>query len=358
MILVCDDFEYDKQKLSDKGLVSVNFESDTTLPSSIKREMDSSTMNKYRPETVGLGIKYTEVLTFDIHIGKNFCNMSQSQFEMTPEEYDEIAAWLSSPQTNMWMNITTHGDKKTKVKGYFSSVVPYDYAGTCYGLVCTFTCNSPFSYTEKTVNQTITTMSNFMLNNASSDLYDFVYPMLTITPTKNEDIFIHNMSDSKTLDSGTISVVSNKDTNMQQIVQKIESYASLNSLKVAYIYDSNEQFVQYICDKTAILFYMTDNYGIKNKYVAYYLESNGQYYICQGGFFYCKLLRDLPIVIDCKNLGVYDALNRPVLFDTLGIQDEDEIYWLRLIHGYNSFRVKGTFSVEVYYLEPRKGMLV
>jgi len=62
--------------------------------------------------------------------------------------------------------------------------------------------------------------------------------------------------------------------------------------------------------------------------------------------------------VDAKNLAIYDLLDRPVLFDTMGIQDEDEIYWMRLIYGNNSFCVRGNFSLRISYLEPHKGGLI
>ena len=45
-------------------------------------------------------------------------------------------------------------------------------------------------------------------------------------------------------------------------------------------------------------------------------------------------------------------------FSKMGIQDEDEIYWMRLINGNNSFRVFGNFNLSIDYLEPKKGGLV
>ena len=55
MILVCKDFEFDEQTLKQQNLSSVNFDDDTSLPSTIVREMESTTMNKYRPEVTGFG---------------------------------------------------------------------------------------------------------------------------------------------------------------------------------------------------------------------------------------------------------------------------------------------------------------
>ena len=129
-------------------------------------------------------------------------------------------------------------------------------------------------------------------------------------------------------------------------------------MTVEYVIDDDTKDVKIICNGNGLLFYMIDSYGISNKYVAYYLQSDSQYYICKGGFFYCNLLQALNITLDCKNLSMYDSLERPVLFTEIGIQDEDEIYWPRLIHGNNSIRIYGNFNINIDYLEPRKGLLI
>ena len=359
MILLCNDFSYDGKSLKGQNFITVNFDDDDALPSSIKREMDSGTMNQYRTEVNGFGIKYSDTLVLDIHIMKDMCNVnSQDELKFSPDEYDSLLTWLSSPQENKWMNITTIHDKTQKVKGYFSSIEPYGNRDSCYGARCTFTCNSPFSYTDKSYETTISGVQNFLLNNESSDYYDYVYPTFIIEPTRNEEIFIHNLSDTEILDSGSFTVSSNPSTNISALQDKITAYAQRNNLTVEYMIDDDTKDIKRICNETGLLFYMTDYYGIKHKYVAYFTSTDRQYYICRGGFFFFFLLLALTVTVDCKNLGVYDSLNRPVLFTEIGIQDEDEIYWLRLIHGNNSIRAMGNFSLTVNYLEPRKGLLI
>lgn len=359
MILICDDFTFDGNSLKSQNYITVNFDDEDSLPSSIRREIDSGTMNQYRTETNGFGIKYSETLVFDVHIMKDICNStSQNDLIFSPDEYDSVLMWLSSPQENKWMDIKTFHNKEQMVKGYFSSIEPYGTGGECYGVRCTFTCSSPFSYTQKTYESTISGVQNFLLNNESSDYYDYVYPTFVIEPTRNEEIFIHNLSDTEILDNGSFTVSGDVSAKISALQDKITAYAQVNSLTVEYMMDVETKDIKLICDDTGLLFYMTDNYGIKHKYVAYYLEADRQYYICRGGFFYCTLLSALTVTLDCKNLGVYDSLDRPVLYTDIGIQDEDEIYWMRLIHGNNSIRAMGHFNLSATYLEPRKGLLI
>lgn len=357
MILVCNDFEFDEQRLKQQELASVNFDDDTSLPSSIVRDMESSTMSKYRPEVIGFGTSYTETLSFEIHITKDYeIYPDQEDLEFSSEEYEKAVSWLSSPQEHKWLKITTQQNEEVKVKGYFSSITPYENWGICYGLRCTFTCNSPFSYVEKKEQQVITRSKNFMLENTSSDKYGYVYPVINIYPKSTEQIYIHNLSDSKSIENGTISLQSTNKLTLQLLMGKIENYAKLNGYKLEYVYDKQQHIIS-ICNDTAILFYLEDSYGVRNKYGAYFIE-NGQYYIFQGGFFYCQVQRDLELKLDCKNLALYDELNRPVVFERVGIQAEDNIYWIRLLHGHNTFRVLGNVTLNITYLEPRKGALI
>ena len=357
MILVCKDFEFEGKKLSTQNLSSLNFEDDTTLPLSLNRQMDSGEMNAYRPEKNGFQTTYSDVLEIDLHIAKSFDEFtSQGEMEWTPEECDTIVSWLTSPHSNRWMKITTENDEQVDVKGYFSTVEAYDNWGICYGIKCHFICNSPFSYQGKTQTQNVSGLTNFLVNNESSEYEDYVYPVFQITPTKNEDIFIQNMSDTTILENSTITLTGNPIDDIFALQVKIDNYATSHNLTIEYLFDENSE-VKTICNESGLSFYMTDSYGIRNKYVAYY-TSAGQYYICQGGFFYCTLTNDLNISVDCKNLGIYDSLGRPVLFTELDIQDEDEIYWPRLIHGNNTLQANGNFTIKISYLEPRKGLLI
>lgn len=359
MILVCNDFEFDNKKLSTKGYMSVNFDTDTSLPSVISREMETSNMNKYRPEKNGFGVTYNDVLEFEIHIMKMFNeNPSQSELELSAQEFEDISSWLTSPQLYKWLTVTKEDGSIVKIKGYFSSIQAYENWGICYGLKCTFSCNSQYSYIDKQIKKSVNGLTNFIVSNESNELYDYVYPTFHITPSKQEEIYIHNLSDSKIVENNSFTVSDDDSENIRLLQEKVSNYATSNNLTVEYVLDEKTKDVKIICDNSLLFFYLIDIYGIKNKYFAYYLKSDKQYFICRNGLFYCSLNLGLKIDIDCKNLGVYDSLKRPVLFTDLGIQDEDELYWLRLIHGNNSFRIYGNFDLSIEYLEPHKGGLI
>lgn len=79
--------------------------------------MESTTMNKYRPEVTGFGTTYTETLVFEIHITKDYeVNTSQEELELSTEEYEETVSWLTSPQEHRWLKITTQQEEVVKVR--------------------------------------------------------------------------------------------------------------------------------------------------------------------------------------------------------------------------------------------------
>lgn len=83
-------------------------------------------------------------------------------------------------------------------------------------------------------------MSNYQsltLKNESSEHNDYIYPILNLHPTVNEEIFIHNLSDNTLITSGTLTEATSLD-----LATKIDEYGLLHRYEVIFIYD--DQFVQ------------------------------------------------------------------------------------------------------------------
>ena len=56
-----------------------------------------------------------------------------------------------------------------------------------------------------------------MLQNTSSDKYGYVYPVINIHPKATEQIYIHNLSDSKTLDGKGVQVLNPSTSRSTQM---------------------------------------------------------------------------------------------------------------------------------------------
>ncbi len=65
-------------------------------------------------------------------------------------------------------------------------------------------------------------------------------------------------------------------------------------------------------------------------------------------------LKNDEFYIDCQRLKIYDITNSLISFEDLGVNDIDNIYWLRLVHGENVLNFTGDASFEIVYREPRK----
>lgn len=92
MILVCKNFTYTNTLLSDKKLMSKNFNDDTSLPSAIHFEMDESELSKNCPEKIGFGMKYSDALEFEIHLMKDDTIVDYFDLPLSKDEYEDVVA--------------------------------------------------------------------------------------------------------------------------------------------------------------------------------------------------------------------------------------------------------------------------
>lgn len=71
-----------------------------------------------------------------------------------------------------------------------------------------------------------------------------------------------------------------------------------------------------------------------------------------GGEMNLTLLKD-ETTIDCER-GIISGTAGLLSFDSLGIDDVDQIYWLRLYDGDNSIELTGDAQITISFREPRK----
>jgi len=118
---------------------------------------------------------------------------------------------------------------------------------------------------------------------------------------------------------------------------------------VDYYYDDYNKYIS-LADETAIRFKYIDTYGKERYGFAYFQGYN--YTIIEGGFLSLQLLQSLAVNIDCENLIINDDIGRMILFERIGIEDEDYIYWPRLKSGTNNLLFYATnCSVTIKHTE-------
>ena len=360
-------FVYDGVSLlEDYGYMLVEFEEKTDVELSLARTLDKGTVNKYKAQYDVYGVTYDSELVFPISIMKNPCiYTSREELKFTRDEIRQLAAWLTSKQVPAWLYFEDEefNADEVRYKGLFTNIEPF-VAGDIVGITLTFTCTSSYAYTHEITQEYeldssgTTQIFQTVINNTSDEWEEYVYPTIRIYPhhetVDKGDMVIINMSDASVIDNGTLGSGTEEQSTMDVLKETIENFASTYGYTLEYETDDNDQVITR-GDDHAVFLTLTEHTGEVHKCMAYYL-ADLSYYLVEGGFMYFTTYDELPVNIDCQKVKIYDDIGRMVLYSTMGIDDVDSFYWLRLKHGANNllFLEKGASTVQVKYSEPRK----
>lgn len=348
------DFIFANHRLSEYGdYISVDFEGgDSDIVLGLEREIQNGATNLYRNEPNFYGTNWTAPLSFELHIIKNPCeHSSQKDLMFSDGELRQITRWLTSPQYPQWIEFEYMPDEKDNdtvfYKGLFNNIETFTVGGAIYGLKLYFTCTTSFGYTGYKDTEILgerRSFTNQNVYNNNDELNSYCYPQLIITPEFTEQIFICNLTDCNILESGL-----RKGKSLQSI---IEDYALSVWCNCRYTGDDNSPV--YLCNENAVQFYLIDKYGNETKCTIFYWSDTDYYYIVSSGFMYFNVQADLEIKMDCLKLLVQDSIGRMVTYDELGINDVDNMYWMRLLNGTNSILLYGNAKVVFRFRESRK----
>lgn len=353
MAIIYKDFEYMNNTLLSMGLMCVDFESESEIPLGLKRTIQKGETNRYRVKSNHIYTSYDDPLEFEINIVKSICNTGCSQSEMafSRDEIRQITRWLSSTTIPQLLNTINENDESLNYCGIFTNIESFVVGGDVYGFVLTFTNDSPFAYSNSIKNkyELNGNVTKTVLNN-SDLLDDYLYPVIHIKPESNTDFYMCNLSDCTILDDGTITSVADATTKLEAFLSVIDTFAQNNRYTVEYYYDE-DGYTKVWANDTAMRVKFIERDGTEHFCFAYY-DSNGRYKIIEGGFITLKLYSDLNVTINCELLTIQDSIGRMVHFKNIGIDEEDYIYWLRLLSGYNTLLFYGNdCTVEIEYRE-------
>jgi len=342
MVKLCEDFIYEGQSISELGFTAIDFHNDEEIPLYLKREITKGEVNPYRKRANHIHASFTDSLEFELHlIKKNYNRKSLSDLELSKEEIRTVVGWLTSvPRPALLQLEDSQSDDDLFLCGLFTNVETYTIGGKVYGLILTFSNDSPFAYSD-IIADTFTVQEHTarMITNNSDLLDDYCYPVIRISPVRRSDFFICNLSDSHILAEGKLAIASDPDVTFDNFLDKIEDYAARSSYTTAYYYGSDNAYATH-ADRTAIRFKYIDSHAACHHCFAFH-KADGSYTILEGGFLTLKVLAGLPVTIDCELLTIYDDLGRMVSFKDIGIDEEDYIYWPRLRSNDNAFLFYG-----------------
>ena len=353
MAVIYKDFNYMNKSLQEMGLICVDFESESDIPLGLQRTIQKGETNRYRVKSNHIYTSYNDPLEFEIDIVKSVCSNGYDQSEMrfSKNEIREVTRWLSSSTIPQLLITTDPNDEILNYCGIFTNIESFVVGGEVYGFALTFSNDSPFAYSDIITNKfQLNGITSCVLLNNSDLLDDYIYPVMRIKPKSNTDFYMINTSDSTILDTGKITISGDSDLSLNNFLNAIENFARLKGYTVEYYYDS-DKYIKAWANNTALRVKFTEKDGTDHYCFAYY-EPDGSYKIIEGGFITLKLYSDLDIDINCELLIIQDSIGRMVHFKNVGLEDEDYIYWLRLISGYNTILFYGVdCTVEIEYRE-------
>lgn len=356
MAIIYKELEYMGNTLESLGLMCVDFDEETEIPLGLQKTIEKGETNRYRIKSNHIYTLYNDTLEFQIDVVKSICDTCNDQTKMkyTKSEIREITKQLSSTTIPQLLKTVDENDEVLYYCGIFTNIESFAVAGEVYGFTLTFTNDSPFAYSDiKTTSFYLNGNTTKTITNNSDLLDDYIYPVVHLYPKSNTDFYMCNLSDSKVLTSGKITIASDSNTTLNNFLNAIDSFATNNRYTVEYYYDS-DGYTKTWAKNTALRIMLKESDNTEHYGFAYYLN-DGTYKIIECGFVTLKLYSDLDIEINCELLTIRDSIDRMVHFKNIGIDEEDYIYWLRLISGNNTLLFYGTdCDVKIEYREMLK----
>lgn len=349
-------FSYMENTMKNMNLICVDFDSNNSenISLGLQRSIIKGEINRYRLKSNHISTTYDNPIEFEIHVMKDACKYGYDENEMkfTRNEIRQITKWLSS--TTIPQLLTTYNDVGESLNycGIFTNIESFTISGDVYGFILTFTNDSSFAYTDiRKTTLILNGNTTEKILNDSDLLDDYIYPVIHIHPKSNTDFYMCNLSDCKELDSGTIEINQDKQITSDNFLEKINEFAKINGYTINYYYYGENNFVKTWADNTAMRIKLVERDGTEHYCFTYYLP-DGKYKIIEFGFITLKLYADLDIDINCEILTIQDSIGRMVSFKNIGLEEEDYIYWMRLISGYNTILFYANdCTVEIEYRE-------
>lgn len=220
-----NDFTYGAHKLSDYGMRIYDSENEQQFTG---RDIDRAEISSIRAIPNHYSTHYSGVLTLNFLIIKedDEAELSPADRLMSGDDINTIRAWLESPKTPILLVVDPYDDEEDAVNyyGLFTEIQPFIAHQQCYGLYLTFTCDSPYGFSDVvektftlgTVNLLEEDGSNILdetdviilgedgyatgtFKNESAELNEYLKPIITISSSSvfgsNENISIQNVTD-------------------------------------------------------------------------------------------------------------------------------------------------------------------
>lgn len=187
-------FEYDGHTSNEFNVAIASMDEVDEYPSGLTRTVNQGQINRYKFRPNYFETIYEEPLQFDITLMKDICVDNDPYF--TRSEYRAIASWLTRSEYPILFHMIDDEDIYDEDEYYFGvfSDIKNNAVGDIVGITATFTCDSPFAYSEeKKVEFDKTSEKNIYVNTDT----DMIYPIIDIKFNGATSVSIENKTDNK-----------------------------------------------------------------------------------------------------------------------------------------------------------------
>ena len=300
-------FIYNGRSSEEFGLITAGFRVQD-IPLGLSRTTMKSSMNRYRHQVNIYGVNYDDVLTFTLLLIKDPCTHADNM-RFTREELRDLNAWLTSPISPRLFHM-------------------YDYPNIRYESVEE---EVEVEVVDEETGETTTetqTVTRIVEIDESEEEYDYFGIFTNVVVSDNNIYALECTFECNTpyaLSSEQSVVITDGSGIVPNPSDDYEDYV-YPVIRITPTADTNEPYSIRIINDSDNSKYIT----LKNM----------------------KTQQD--ITLDCRKLIVKNSDGSLISFEDLNVDVVDYIYWPRLKHGDNSFRITGDATVEFIYRYPVK----
>lgn len=228
MALYGSNFTYDGKSSETYSVVMCTDGAIESVPMGLSRELIVGEMTAHRPTSNYYGVKYSEVLSFEITITK------KENDPFTRQEVRDINKWLTGVKTPSVLSVVDEDTESEQVDyiGLFTGV-DNAYASGIVMLTYNFQTNAPYAWSKV---QTSTYTSESTLGTTidcdSDEINEYIYPTITIEANAGTTITLTNKSDLS-MDANSMKITFPQAASTVYIDSKYH--------KIYYINSSGEQ---------------------------------------------------------------------------------------------------------------------
>ena len=189
------DFEYNKKRLSDFGLIMANPDNEDTT--GLSRDIIKGNVTIYRNEANHYGTIYNSVIVLNFFIVKDNCHTEDH--EITPLELRHLQSWLTSSKLPQDLYVVGDTGERIEYFGIFTDITPYVCNGL-NGLKLVFTCNSPFAYKTYNLKLKLSDITEGIQKTIFCDcdeIGQIIYPTITFIPNGTDDLTMISKTENK-----------------------------------------------------------------------------------------------------------------------------------------------------------------